>query len=202
MSNSLQPHEVQLPSFIISWSFLKLMSIESGCQPAISSSVVSSCCPESFLASGSLPVSQLFPSGGQSIGASTSTPILLMNIQSWFPYDWFDLLAIHRTLKSLLQHHSSKASILWCSAFFKVQLSHSYMTTGRTIPLAIQTFVSRVTSLLLLTWMFCDSSVLLFLFSSFMIWWFFWVVCVDFFIFCVSSVGFCFMVTMRPTYNI
>ena len=62
--------------------------------------------------------------------------------------DWFDLLAAQGTLKSLLQYHSSKASILWCSAFFMVQLSHPYMTTGKTIALTIQTFVGKVMSLL------------------------------------------------------
>ena len=59
-----------------------------------------------------------------------------------FRIDWFDILAVQRTLKSLLQHHSSKASILWHSAFFMVQLSHLYLTTGKTIALTIQTFVS------------------------------------------------------------
>ena len=62
--------------------------------------------------------------------------------------DWFDVPALHGTLKSLLQHHSSKASILQCSAFFIVQLSHSYMTTGKTIALTRRTFVGKVTSLL------------------------------------------------------
>ena len=62
--------------------------------------------------------------------------------------DWFDLLAIQGILKSLLQHHSSKASILWHSAFFIVQLSHPYMMTGKTITLTIWTFVSEVMSLL------------------------------------------------------
>ena len=62
--------------------------------------------------------------------------------------DWFDLVAVQRTLKSLLQHHSSKASIHWCSAFFIVQLSHPYMTTGKTIALLKQTFVGKVMSLL------------------------------------------------------
>ena len=65
-----------------------------------------------------------------------------------FRMDWLDLLAVQRTLKSLLQHHSSKASILRCSAFFIVQLSHPYMTTGKTIALTRQTFVGKVTSLL------------------------------------------------------
>ena len=62
--------------------------------------------------------------------------------------DWLDLLAIQGTLKSLLQHHSSKASVLWCLAFFIVQLSHLYMTTGKTIALTRQTFVGKVMSLL------------------------------------------------------
>jgi len=65
-----------------------------------------------------------------------------------FRIDWFDVLAVQGTLKSLLQHHSSKASILRCSAFFKVQLSHPYMTTGKTIALTRWAFVSKVISLL------------------------------------------------------
>ena len=65
-----------------------------------------------------------------------------------FSMDWLDLLAVHGTLKSLLQHHSSQASVLWCSPFFIVQLSHPYMTTGKTIALTRWTFVGKVTSLL------------------------------------------------------
>ena len=65
-----------------------------------------------------------------------------------FRMDWLDLLAVQGTLKSLLQHHSSKASILWCSAFFIALLSHPYMTTGKTIALTRQTFVDKVMSLL------------------------------------------------------
>ena len=65
-----------------------------------------------------------------------------------FRMDWLDLLAVHVTLKSLLQHHSSKVSVLWCSAFFMVQLLHPYMTTGKTIALTRQTFVGKVISLL------------------------------------------------------
>ena len=64
-----------------------------------------------------------------------------------FRIDWLDILAVHGTLKSLLQHHSSKASILWCSVFFMVQLSHPYMTTGKAIALTRQTFAGKVTSL-------------------------------------------------------
>ena len=65
-----------------------------------------------------------------------------------FRMDWLDLLAAQGTLKSLLQHHSSKVSVLWCSAFFMVQHSHPYMTTGKTIALTTQTFVGKVMSLL------------------------------------------------------
>ena len=66
-----------------------------------------------------------------------------------FRIDWFDLLVVQETLKSLLQHHNSKVSIFWHSAFFMVQLSHQYMTTGKTIALTIWTFVGKVMSLLL-----------------------------------------------------
>ena len=68
-----------------------------------------------------------------------------------FRMDWLDLLAVQGTLKSLLQHHSLKASILWHSAFFIVQLSHPYMTTGKTIALTVRTFVGKVISLLFST---------------------------------------------------
>ena len=76
-----------------------------------------------------------------------------MNIQGWispisFRIDWFDLLAVQGTIKSLLQHHSSKVSVLQCPGFFMVQLSHPYMTTGKTIALTVWTFVSKVISLL------------------------------------------------------
>ena len=97
------------------------------CHPTISASVIPfSSCLQSFPASGSFPMNQLFISGSQSIGVSVSASVLPMNILDWFPFriDWFDLLAVQGTLKSLLQHHSSKASILWCSVFFMVQLPH------------------------------------------------------------------------------
>ena len=83
---------------------------------------------------------------------SFSFSICLSNEYSgliFFRIDWFDLLEVQGTLRSLLQHHSSKASILWCSAFFIVQLSHPHMTTGKTIALTRWTFVSKVMSLLL-----------------------------------------------------
>jgi len=72
-----------------------------------------------------------------------------------FKMDWLDLLAVQGTLKSLLQHYSSKASILWCSAFFIIQLSHPYMTTGKSIALTRQTFLGKVTCLLfnMLSWL-------------------------------------------------
>ena len=91
-----------------------------------------------------------FASGGQSTGVSASTSVLPMNTQGLisFRMDWLDLLAVQRILKSLLQHHSSKASILQHLAFFIVQLSHTYMTTGKTIVLTGWTFVGEVMSLL------------------------------------------------------
>ena len=119
------------------------------CHPAISSSVVSSSCPQSLPPSESFPMSQLFILGGQSIGVSASS-VLPMNIQTDFlRMDWLDLHAVQGTLKSLLQHHSSKASILWHSSFFTVQLSHPYTTTGKTIALTRRIFVGKVMSLLL-----------------------------------------------------
>ena len=94
-------------------------------------------------------MSQLITWGGQSIGVSASASVLPMNTQDWsFRMDWLDLLAVQGTLKSLLQHHSSKALIVRCSAFFTVQLSHPYMTTGKTITLTRRTFVGKVISLL------------------------------------------------------
>ena len=107
-------------------------------------------CPRSFRASGSFSMNQLFAWGGQNIevlgfniSPSHEHPGLIS-----FRMDWLDLLAVQGTLKSLLQHHISKASILWCSAFFTVQLSHPYMITGKTIALTRRTFVGKVISLL------------------------------------------------------
>ena len=87
--------------------------------------------PSTFPASGSFPMSQLFASGDQSIGASVSASVLPTNIQEWFPLGLTGLISLlSKGLSSLLQHHSSIASILWHSAFFMGQLSHPYMTTG------------------------------------------------------------------------
>ena len=132
MSDYLQPHEPQHTrppcpsptprvypnSCPMSW----------WCYLTISSAVVPfSSCPQSFPASQSFQMSQLFTSGGQSIGVSASISVLPMNTQDWslrFRSVWLDPLAVQGILKSHLQHHSSKASILMLSALFIVQLSH------------------------------------------------------------------------------
>ena len=98
-------------------------------------------------ASGSFPTSQLFAWGGQSIGVSALASVLPMNTQDWSPLgwtDWLDFLAVQGTLRSLLQHHSSKASIFWCSAFFTVQLSHPYMTLATSSFLWFMDLTSQV----------------------------------------------------------
>ena len=106
------------------------------CHPTISSSVVPfSSCLQPFPASGSFPVSQFFASVGQSIGVLASASALFISNEYsgliFFRMDWLDLLAVQGTLKNLLQPHSSKASILGHSAFFIVQLSSPYLTTGK-----------------------------------------------------------------------
>ena len=109
-----------------------------------------SSCLQSFPASRSFQMSQLFASGYQSIGVLFSFSIGPFSEYSGlisFRMDWLDLLEVQGTLKSRLQHHSSKASILWCSAFFMVQLSHPYMTTSKTIALTKVTFCGKVMSL-------------------------------------------------------
>ena len=155
MSDSLQPHELQhtrLPwSITSSQSLLNLMSTES----VMPSNHLILCCPLLLLPS-------IFPS----IRVFSSESVLHIRWPKYWSFsfsispsngysglsslriDWLDLLAIQGTLKSLLQHHSSKASILWCSAFFTVQFSYPYMTTGKTIALNRQTFVGKVMSLL------------------------------------------------------
>ena len=132
-----------------SQSLLRLMSSES----VMPSNHLILCCPlllclQSFPASGSFPRSQFFASGGKSTGVSAS--ISPSNEHSGlisFRMDWLHLLAVQGTLKSLLQHHSSKESILQCLAFFIVQLSHLYMTTVKTIALTRPAFVGKVMSL-------------------------------------------------------
>ena len=132
VSDSLPPHESQHtgPPCLSPTPRVHSDSRPSSwwCHPAISSSVVPfSSCPQSLPASGSFPMSQLFTWGCQSFSFSIS-PSNKHPGQISFRMDWLDLLAVQGTLKSLLQHHSSKGSILWCSSFFKIQLSHPYMT--------------------------------------------------------------------------
>ena len=126
MSDSLWPHGLQHARLLCPplspGVCVNSCPLSRWCYPAISSSVVPfSSCPQSLPASGSFPVSQLFISQPQywsfSISPSNEHPGLIS-----FRMDWLDFLAVQETLKSLLQHHSSKASILWCSAFFIVQL--------------------------------------------------------------------------------
>ena len=95
-------------------------------------------------------MSEFFASGGQSIGVSASTSVLSISIHSLFPlgFNGFDLLVVQVTLKSLLQHYSSEALVLQHSAFFMVQLSYPYLTTGKTMVLTIRTYVSKMMSLL------------------------------------------------------
>ena len=156
MSDSLRPHELQhaRPPCPSPSPRVHSDSRPSSwwCHPAISSSVVPfSSCLQSLLASESFPMSQLFAWGGQSTGASPFSIIPSKEIPGLisFRMDWLDLLAVQGTLKSLLQHHSSEASILQCSAFFTAQLSHPHMTTGKTIALTRRIFVGKVMSLLL-----------------------------------------------------
>ena len=138
-------------SFTISWSLLKLMSIEL----MMPSNCLTLCCPLLLLSS-IFPSIRVFSNESAlrirwpkywsfsfSISPSKEHPGLVS-----FRIDWLALLAVQGTLKRLLQHHSSKGSILWCSIFYMVQISHPYMTTGKTIALTLQTFVSKVVSLL------------------------------------------------------
>ena len=154
MSDSLWPHGLQHTRLLYPSPTpgvcSNICSLSQWCHPTTSFSVAPfSSCPQSFPASGSFLVSWLFASGGQRIGVSASGSVLPMHILGLisFRIAWFDLLAVQGTLKSLLQHHSSKASIQ-CSAFFMIQLSHPFMTTGKTIVLTIRTFFSKVMSLL------------------------------------------------------
>ena len=154
MSDSLQPLNLacQAPlSFPISWSLLKFMCVEL----VMSSNHLVPCC-HLLLWPSIFPSIRVFSNESAfcirwpkywsfsfSISASNEYSGLIS-----FRIDWFNLLVVQGTLKSLLQYHNSKASILWWSAFFTVQLSHPYMTTGKTTALTIWTFVGKVISLL------------------------------------------------------
>ena len=138
-------------SFTAPRAFSNSCQLSRWCDRTISSSVIHfSSCLQSFPASGAFPMSWLFTSDGHkywSFSFSTSASNEYLGLIS-FRIDWFDLLAVQRTLKSLIQHHGFKASVCWHSAFFMVQLSHLYMTTGKTIALTIGTFVGKIMSLL------------------------------------------------------
>ena len=147
MSNSLRLHGLQHTRPSCPSSTPRVYSnscpLSQWCHPTISSSVVPfSSCLQSFPASGSFQMSWFFTSGGQywSFSFSISPSNKYSGLMS-FRMDWLDLLAVQGTLKSLLQHHSSKASILQHSAFFIVQLSHPYMITRKTIALTRRTSV-------------------------------------------------------------
>ena len=154
VSNSLRPHGLQHTSFPCPSPTPGARSnsrpLSQWCHPTISSSVVPfSSCLQSFPASGSFPMSQFFTSGSQSIRVSASASVLPMSIQDQFPLGWAGLISLQSEgLSRVFQHHSPKASILRCSAFFIVQLSHPYMTTGKTITLTRWTFAGKVMSLL------------------------------------------------------
>jgi len=142
-------HQASL-SITNSWSLLKLMSIESVmpsnhlilCRPLLPPSIFPSI--RVFSNESVLPIRwSKYWSFSFSISPSNDCSGLIS-----FRMDWLDLLAVQGTLKSFIQHHSSNTSILWCSAFYIVQLSHPYMTTGKAIALTVWTFVGKVMSLL------------------------------------------------------
>ena len=141
MSNSLRPHGLQharptcpSPTPKVYWNSCPLSRWY---HPTISPSIIPFSCLESFPESGPFQISQFFASGGQSIGVSASGSIISNEYSGLisFRMDWLDLLSVQGTFKSLLQHHTSKVSVLRCSAFFIVQLSHPYTTTGKIIAL-------------------------------------------------------------------
>ena len=156
MSDSLQPHELQHArppcSSPTPGVYPNPCPSSRWCHPTISSSVVSlSSCPQSFPAQGLFQ----WVSSSHQVARVLEFQLQHQSFQ-WTPglisfsMDWLDLLALQGTLKSLLQHHSSKAAILQHSSFFTVLLSHPYMTTGETIALTRGTFVSKIMSCFLI----------------------------------------------------
>ena len=150
MSNCLQHHGLQhtrpfcpLPT---PGTYSNSCPLSQWCHPAISSSGVPFSCLQSFPASGSFSNQWAHQIRWPKYWSFILSPSSEYSGFISFRMDWFGLLTVQGTLKSLLQHHSSKASILPCSAFFMVQLQHPYMTTGETIALTIQTFVGKVMS--------------------------------------------------------
>ena len=128
-SHGLRHTRFPCPSLSLEFAQIHVRWVDDAIQPFSSSVASFSSWPQSFPASGSFPMNQLFASGGQSIGASTSASVFPINIQGLlsFRIDWFDLFAVQGTLKSLIQYHSSKASILWYTVFFMVQFSPAYI---------------------------------------------------------------------------
>ena len=150
MSHSLWLHRLQLIRPLCASLSPRVFSnscpLRQWCLPTIFSSAAHSspALNLSFLASGSFPMSRLFISGGQSIGASASASVLPMNTQGWFPFGWTGLISLQsKALSRVFSNNSLKASILQCSAIYMVQLSHPYMTTGKTIALSTGTFVGK-----------------------------------------------------------
>ena len=144
ISDSLRPHGLQHVrppcSSPTPWIYSNSCPSSQWCHPTISSSVVPfSSCLQSFPESGSFPMSQFFTSGCQSIRVSTSASVLPMNIQDWVPLGWAGWVSLLSKGLSRVFSNTTvpKASALWRSAFFIVQLSHPYRTTGKTISLII-----------------------------------------------------------------
>ena len=153
MSYSLQPHELQHARFPCPSPTPRTCSnswpLSWWCHPTISSSVVPfSSCLQSFPASGSFQISQFFAWGDQSIGASASASVLPMNIQGWFPLGLTGLISLLSKGLSRVFSNTTVQKHQFFGTFFIVQLSHPYMTTGKTIALTRRTFVDKVMSLL------------------------------------------------------
>ena len=149
MSNSLRPHDLQHARLCCPLLSPRVCSnsspLSQWCHPTISSSVVLfSSCPQSSPATGSFPVSQLFASGGQSIGTSASASVLPMNIKGCFPLGLTGLISLLSKILSRVFSNATiwKASILWHSAFFMVQLSHLDLTNGKTTALSMSLAVN------------------------------------------------------------
>ena len=155
VSNSLQPHRLQharppCPS-PTPGVYSKSCPLSQWCHPTVSSSVIPfSSHLQSFPASGSFPMSQFFASGSQSIGVSASASVLPKNIQDWFPLRWTGLISLQsRGLSRVFSNTTvQNHQFLWYSAFFILQLSHPYMTTGKDIALSRRAFVDKVISLI------------------------------------------------------
>ena len=150
----LRLHELQhtrLPCSSLSlWLCSNSCPLRQPCHPTISSCSPLLLLPSIFPASESFLIFWLFASCAQSIGTSTSTLIFPMNIQDWFPLRWTGLISfvVQGTFKSLLWHHSLKASVLQCSLVFMIHLSHPCVTSGKAINLTIWTIVGKVMFLL------------------------------------------------------